>query len=129
MIKIILRPDQAAVAAKVLDLDDRCAVHLQPVAPLHDHGALVGELVEAEVAKLGAALHAIQIDVGKLQPTGIDANQLEGWACDMGFRPDPLRDTTHERRLARTELSDEENDVARPEPLAKPEARPLGLRR
>src|SRR5690348_3020617 len=45
MIKIMFSPDQAAVPAEVLDVDQRGAVDLQPVAPLDDDRAAVGKLV------------------------------------------------------------------------------------
>ena len=50
MTKITDRPDQAAVGAKVLDLEVSRAVHFQALPPLHHHGALPSQLFEAEVA-------------------------------------------------------------------------------
>src|SRR5260370_3461833 len=56
MTKITFRPDQAAVAAEMLDLDQSGAAHLQTVAPFDDHRALLGELLEAEVRQQGAVV-------------------------------------------------------------------------
>ena len=83
MTKIMRGPDQAAVTAEVLDLDLRRPLDLDPVAPLDDDRALVGELLQAEVAKLGAGLDAVQIDVCELNPAGIYAYELEGRAGDL----------------------------------------------
>src|SRR5438309_1516631 len=55
MTKITDRPDQAAVAAKVLDLDQRGAVHLDPVPPLdHDRARVpLGEDAYRAEPRLG----------------------------------------------------------------------------
>src|SRR2546428_4001263 len=66
MTKITCCPDQAAVAAERLDLDQRRTVDLEPVAPLHDDRALFGELLPAPVAPPHAVFHPLQIDVRQL---------------------------------------------------------------
>src|SRR5262245_57408700 len=86
MTKIMLRPDQAAVAAKVLDLDVRRAVDDDALPPLDDHGSLVGELVDAELRQLGAVLDPVEVDVSQLHPTWVDTDQLERRARDAGGR-------------------------------------------
>src|SRR2546426_10960124 len=78
MTKITDRPDQAAVGAKVLDLEVSRAVHFQALPPLHHHGALPSQLFEAEVAQLAAVLDPVEVDVSKLSATRVAAGQLEG---------------------------------------------------
>src|ERR1700736_2729678 len=52
MTNITLRPAQAAVAAEVLELDQGSAGGVEPVAPLHHHGSLQEQLVEAQISEL-----------------------------------------------------------------------------
>src|SRR5260370_10766278 len=100
MTKITFRPDQAAVAAEMLDLDQGGAAHLQAVAPFDDHRALLGQLLEAKVRQLRELLDPVQVDVRHLQATRVDAHQLKGWARDRRGRPRAPRDPSHERGLA-----------------------------
>src|SRR6266566_4990401 len=109
MTKITDRPNQAAVAAKVLDLDQRGAVD-------HD-GALLGQLFQAEVAELAVALDPIQIDMRQLQPPGIDPHELEGRAGDRRLRARAVRQAADEGRLAGAERTRQEYDVTPPQPL------------
>src|ERR1700674_3226452 len=118
MTKITRRPDQAAVAAEVLDLDPRGVVDLQAIAPFDDDRALLGELLEAEVAKLRDVLHAIEIDVGELHPARIHADQLEGWARHRRTRAGALGHAADEGRLARAQLARQEHDIAGAQPFA-----------
>src|SRR6266571_1466715 len=108
MTKIIFGPDQAAVAAKVLDVDACGSVHVHPVAPLDDDRSVVGELLEPEVTQLGVVLHAVQIDVGELHAARVDAHELEGGARDVGLRAGALSDSADEGGLARAKLTREE---------------------
>src|SRR5260370_5088294 len=78
MTKITFRPDQAAVAAEMLDLDQSGAAHLQSVAPFDDHRALLGELLEAKVRELRELLDPVQVDLRQLHSTPADPDQLEG---------------------------------------------------
>src|SRR5438105_6035193 len=129
MTKITDRPDQAAVAAQMLDLDQRGVVDLEPLPPLHDHGALAGQLFEPQVTELAAVLHPVQIDVGKLQATRIDAHELKCWAGDRRMRAGASSHTADESRLAGAQLAGEQNHVARDQSLAKALSGFLGLRR
>src|SRR5260370_19220644 len=104
MTKITFRPDQAAVAAEMLDLDQSGAAHLQSVAPFDDHRALLGELLEAKVRELRELLDPVQADVRQLHSTRVDADQLEGWARDRRGRPGASRDASHEGGLPRSQL-------------------------
>ena len=68
MTKIMLRPDEAAVATQVLDVNSRRAVDLKPIPPLDDDRPQLRELFEAEVAQLGGAFDAVQVDMRQLDP-------------------------------------------------------------
>src|SRR5260370_35453515 len=100
MTKMAFRPDQAAVAAEMLDLDQSGAAHLQSVAPFDDHRALLGELLEAKVRELRELLDPVQVDVRQLDSTRVDAHQLEGWARDRRGRTGTPRNPSHEGGLA-----------------------------
>src|SRR5438093_4184544 len=145
MTKVTLRPDQTAVAAHVLELDERVLVqplrrlrrHLptewggqQPVSPLDHDRAIFRELLEAKVAELRAALDPVKVDVRELHPPGVDPHELEGRAGDLRPRPRPLCHAAYERGLPRTELAGQEDDVARLQLLAEqhPDALCLGWR-
>ena len=106
------------VAAERLDLDQRRTVDLEPVAPLHDDRALLGELLQAQVAQLHAVFDPIEIDVRELYAARVDAHQLKGRARDWRWRARTLRDAAHERRLAGAELAGQEHHVAGSQPLA-----------
>ena len=82
MTKITLRPNEPAVAPEVLDLDQSRTRRAEPVAPLDQHRALVGQLVQAQVCQLRRGLDPVQVDVRELHPAGVDAHQLEGRAGD-----------------------------------------------
>src|SRR5712692_10894194 len=99
MTKITLHLEQAAVAPEVLDLDVRCTVDLQAVAPLHDHGPLARELFEAEVAQLRRVLDAVEVDMGELNSTGIDPHELKCRAGHRSVRTGALGNTADERRF------------------------------
>src|SRR5438309_10283641 len=89
MTKITHRPDQAAVAAKVPDLDQRGAVHLDPVPPLDHDRALLAQPFAAEVAELSVALHPTQVDMRQPQPPGIYPHELAGRAGHLRLRAPP----------------------------------------
>src|SRR5207247_500172 len=91
MTKITLRPDQAAVAAEVIDRYLRRPVHVQPLPPLHDDRALCRELVQAEVSQLRALLHSIEVDVRQLETAWVDTDQLERGARHVRHRPRPTQ--------------------------------------
>src|SRR5438094_9503077 len=89
MTKVTLGPDQAAVAAHVLELDERVLVqplrrlrrHLptergrqQPVSPFDHDRAVFGEPLEATVAELPAAPDPVMVDVRELHPPGADSH-------------------------------------------------------
>ena len=112
MTKITLRPDQAAVAAEVLDLDQSGARHLQAIPPLDDKGTLLGELLQAKAGELGVLLDSVQVDVRELQPAAIDAHQLKGGAGDRRGRPGAARHAADKSRLARAKLADQQHHVA-----------------
>src|SRR5229473_1594508 len=65
--KITVDPDEATVAAEVLDGDHRgvradCPIHpIYPVAPLDDHGSRIQQLIEAEVAQLVSFFQPVQV--------------------------------------------------------------------
>src|SRR6266702_898725 len=109
MTKIIFGPDQAAVAAEVLDVDPCGPVHFHAVAPLNEDRSVVGELLEAEVTQLGVVLDAVQVDVGELHTARVDAHELEGGARDVGLRAGALSDSADEGGLARAKLTREED--------------------
>ena len=127
MTKITLRPDQAAVAAEVLDLDQRGARHLQTIAPFDDERAILGELLQAKAAELGAVLDAIKVDVSNLHRPGVDANQLKGWARDGRHRAGAPCHAAHESGLPRSELAGQQDHVAGSKALAQAFAGGLGL--
>src|SRR5690349_1583540 len=127
MTKIMSGPDQAAVAAEVLELDHRRAVDLEALAPLDHHRAVVGQLVEPQVAELGAFLDAIEVDVGQLQVARIDAHELKGRARDVRLGPGASSDAADKGRFARAELADQQHHVALAEALAKKHPRVLRL--
>jgi len=129
MTKITDRPDQAAVAAKVLDLDQRGVVDLHPVPPLHHHGALPRQLFEAEVAELAAVLDPVEVDVRKLESAGVEAHQLEGRAGDRRIRAGASRHAADKGGLAGAQLTREQDHVARLESLAEALSGVLGLGR
>src|SRR5712692_2909615 len=52
MTKITLRPDHASFAPEVLELDQCGVRRLKAIAPLDDHGSLVEQLLQPEIAKL-----------------------------------------------------------------------------
>src|SRR5260370_16994927 len=128
MTKITFRPDQAAVAAEMLDLDQSGAAHLQSVAPFDDHRALLGELLEAKVRELRELLDPVQVDVRQLHSTRVDADQLEGWARDRRGRPGASRDSSHEGGLPRSQLAGQQDHVAGHQALAQVLADGLRLR-
>src|SRR6266404_3959196 len=111
MTKITNRPDEAAVAAQLLDLDEPRAVDFDALAPLHDNGSLLRELLEAEVAQLRHVLDAVKVHVRQLHAAGIDANQLEGRARHGRLRARALRHAADEGRLARAELAGQEHYI------------------
>src|SRR2546430_3796884 len=118
MTKITCCPDHAAVAAEMLDLEQGRTVDLEPVAPFHDDRALLGELLQAQVAQLRAVFDPIEVDMRELYPARVDAHQLKGRARDWRWRARTLRDAAHERRLASAELAGQEHHVAGSQPLA-----------
>src|SRR5256885_17033912 len=77
MTKITLRPDHAALAAHVLQLDHGGVWSIQPVAPFHDHRSLIEQLVEAEISQLRRCLDSVQVDMRELHLPRVDAHQLE----------------------------------------------------
>src|SRR2546428_2278184 len=79
--KVTVGPDEATVAALVLDGDHRgvradCLVY--PIAPLDDHRSRIQQLIEAEVPQLVTFFEPVQVDVRELQATRIDTDELEG---------------------------------------------------
>src|SRR5437773_1615541 len=129
MTKITLRPDQAAVAAKVIDRYLRRPVHVQPLPPLHDDRALCRELVQAEVSQLRALLHSIEVDVRQLETAWVDTDQLERGARHVRHRPRPLGDAADERRLAGAQLAGQQHDISLSQPLAEQHPGAFGLGR
>src|SRR4029077_6373992 len=129
MTKIMRGPDQAAVAAEVLELDHGRAVDLEALAPLDHHRAAIRQLIEPEVAELGAVLDPVQVHVGQLKAAGIDAHQLEGRAGHVRSGPGASRDAADIRRLAGAELADQQHHVALAQALAQKHAGALRLGR
>src|SRR5258707_14388032 len=119
MTKITVHPDQAAIAAEVLDLDQGRAWHLQAVTPLDDDCALAGQVFEAQVRQLGHVLDPVQIHVGQLYVTRVDAHQLKGGAGNGRGRPGAARHPADEGGLAGPELARQQHHVAHPQALAK----------
>src|SRR5712691_2415900 len=117
--KVTVRPDAPAVAAEMLDRDMRRVFDVDPLTPFDDHRTLLGQLLEPQVGQLGAVLDPVEIDVGKLDPARIDADELEGRACDRGARACPLGQSAHERGLAGAQLTRQQDNVARAQLLAK----------
>src|SRR5579864_9576908 len=129
MTKIMLGPDQAAVAAQVLDLDRRSVLDFEAISPLDHDGALLGQLVQSQVGQLFWIFNSVEVDVSHLHATRIDAHQLKRRAGHPGRRPCALRHAAHERGLAGSELAAQQHDVAGPETFAETPAGELGLGR
>jgi len=102
----------AAVSSEVLDRKQRSLGRFKTVTPLDHHGAPLKELVQAEVSELGSILQAVEIDVGNLHATGVDADELKGWARDVSGRAHATHQATDECRLACAKVAFDENQVA-----------------
>ena len=75
MTRIIIRaPDQAAVAAQVLDRNVESPVDVEPLSPLDHHRPVLRQLLEAQVAQLRQVLHPVEVDMRELHATWIDAD-------------------------------------------------------
>ena len=92
---------------------------IHAVTPLDHHGALIKELLQSEVDKLGPDLEAVEVDMRNLNAAGVDANQLKGWACDMCGRPDATRESPDESCLACAKVAFEQNKVALSQPRSE----------
>src|ERR1700693_1494629 len=128
MTKITLRPDQAAFAAEVLQLDQGGSRRFEPVAPLHHHRSPVEQLVEPEIPELRRGLDAIEVDVRKLQPSRVHANQLKCGTCDRRGRRYATGHPADKGRLSSSQLACQENHVTDAQPLAEALAERLGFR-
>src|SRR5713226_648482 len=113
--KITVGPDEATVAALVLD-GDHCGVRadclIDPIAPLDDHRSCIQQLIEAEVAQLVTLFEPVQVDVRELQAAWIDADELEGRTRHRRRRSHASGDPTHKCGLARAELAPYEDQIA-----------------
>src|SRR6202165_1135944 len=127
MTKITVGPDEAAVAAQMLYRDHRGVDACHSIAPLDDHGSRIEQLVEAEVAQLVAFFQPVQVDVRELQSAWIDADELEGRTRHRRRRAATPGDPAHKCRLARAELSAQEDEVAQAQAPAQHLARGFGL--
>src|SRR5207302_5502063 len=125
--QVSLDGQPAAVAAEVLDRDERAARAGQPLAPLDHHRARVQELVETYVANFVVLLEAVEVDMSKLHAASIDAHQLESRARHLSRRSGSPSHPAHERGLARPELAFQEDEVAGAQPPAELLAGGLGL--
>src|SRR5258706_5690084 len=138
MTKITLRPDQATIAAKVLNFNQtgagqagagQCgARRLEAVAPLDHDRSLVQQLLDPEVDELRRALDAIQVEMRQLDPTGIEAHQLEGGARHRRGRSHATRDASDESGLPRPQLTCQQDQVTGAQAFAEALAGRLGLR-
>ncbi len=119
MTKITDRLDEAAVAAQVFELDQRRAVDVEALSPLDHDSSLAGELFEAKVAQLRAVLDPIQVDMGELHASRVNAHQLERWAGYGSIGAGALRDAADECRLSGAKLADQQHHVAFAQRFAK----------
>jgi hypothetical protein len=96
----------------VLDGDQRGALVIYPLAPLHDHSASVQQLLQPEVAHLVASVQAVQVDVRQLNTAGIDADELERGTRNRRRRTAASCDPAHECGLTRSKLAFQQNEIA-----------------
>src|SRR5262245_28025192 len=86
------------------------------LGPLDDRDAVaVDHLFEPEVCELGHGGRAVGVDVMDGEATAILVDEDEGRACRARRDPEPVREALDEARLARAQLADEPDDVARAE--------------
>jgi hypothetical protein len=113
----------------VLEVDEGRVAGVEPVAPLDDDRSLVEQLVQAEVAELAGCFDPIQVDMGKLDTSRVDANQLEGGARDRSGRSRTTRQAADEGGLPRSQLAGQQDHVPGPQALAEMLSDGFGLRR
>src|SRR3954454_221568 len=77
MTKVMFGTNHAAVATQVLDLDQRGAVNIEPLAPLDHHRPVLRQLLEPQVAQLGQVLHPVEVDVRELDAPWVDPDELK----------------------------------------------------
>src|SRR5450759_3180984 len=109
MTKITLHPDQAAFAAEVLEVDQSRGGRFEPVAPLHHHGSLVQQLVQAEIPQLRLGLDALEVDMSELHPPRVHPNQLKGGTCNKRVRRRATCHTTDKSGLSRSQLAGQQD--------------------
>src|SRR5207245_3734034 len=142
MLEVSFHSEASPVAAEVLDRDQSKLEPPHPgfagpphkwggktLAPLDDDCPLVQQLLEAEVAEVISLLQPVQVDMGQLQTTGIDAYELERWTSHRRRRSRPSRHPAHEGGLAGAELAFQEDEVALAQAPAELLASRLGLDR
>ena len=111
MTKITFRPDQAAVASEMLDVD-KCSIRgFNPIAPLNDDRALVYQVFESQARQLSVVFDSVKIDVRELHAAWVHTNQLKRRARHGRRRADSSRDTAHEGRLSRAELTGDQYHI------------------
>src|ERR1700674_4214927 len=108
MTKITRRQEHAAVAAEMLDFNQRGARDVNPITPLDDHRSAVGELVESQAGQLDRILDSVQVDVRELDAPWIDAHKLKGRAGHGRGRTGPSGHAPDECRLAGAQLAGKE---------------------
>ena len=111
MTKITFRADQATVTSEMLDVDERSIRDFNPIAPLNDDRALVYQLFESQARQLCVLFDSVKVDVRELQAAWVHTNQLKRRARHGRRRADSSRDTAHEGRLSRAELTREQDDI------------------
>src|SRR6267378_4654308 len=126
MTKITLRPDHAAFAAQVLELDQSSSRRFEPVPPLHHHRPLVEQLVEPEVPQLRWGFDPIEVDMRELHTPRVHAHELKGWARDRSDRRCASGHAANKGGLPRSQLARQQDHVTRAQPLSKALAEGLG---
>ena len=94
-----------------------CLFH--QVTPLDDGDAVVDQLVEAQVVKVLNPVEAIHVDVPERQPALVFLHDREGRAGHPFVDAQAVREPLRERGLARSEVADEQHEVAGHEEIAE----------